>query len=406
MLAAAAEPAGKRLRSTSPCDTPAALVLVLLSRRIPKSERRRRSVASVLERHIAYNIIACAGLHSAGRLSAVNTDIGRCIEYALRAAYRALLPELAQCCSLHFYKLFWQLSLQEVLSASHDRTALTVGDVLTILREVDPNAQGVWDTCRSPLPAFARDAKRLANLRLHSPADAAGRARLDAEKGDWFLAHHLGTTVVLARYLFFPRALMSYSDALFCAWLAKLLISLKTPRFQFFDFWNAWIDECRNCLRRCTVQEAKHLGIFAGEMMCHVQYLRNSRDTFENETLGNPCFNLNHYDDVHEGEERVTYDDCCNAHFKWEVRLLDGLHQSYVESCTSVVEKQIGLKRVLEFLSMACHGFPLLRRPTIAAMSLVSKIRLQAATQPDNDLLQMAGNVLKNLGQDRTLWPG
>jgi hypothetical protein len=391
---------------------PGSLVLVQLSRRGASSwdeapRALRLGIVSVLERHVAYNIIAHANLFAAGRLAVASASIARHIEYVLHAAYKSVFKEVSQCCSLEFYKVFWQLTLQSVLSLSLEPSSITVGEICGLLKDIEASDSSHQQHACEPrsLALLARDAERLGNLRIHTPMESSLRACLEACNADWLCAHHLGTTVVLTRYLIFPRILLSYSDALCCAGLVKLLISLRTPHFQFLDFCNTWIDESRGHLPRCSIQEAKHLGLFTKEMMSYVVNLRSSEKHFARATVGNPCFHLS-YGHASDEDEQVSFEDCCNAHFKWEVRILDAMHQCYVEAMRSVMWKEIGLRRVLEFCSMAATGFPMLRRPAIATMTLVSKIKLQAAAMSMTEVEILAGNILAKLGRSRLHWTG
>ncbi|CAK9089862.1 THO complex subunit 2 (Tho2) [Durusdinium trenchii] len=305
--------------------------------------------------------------------------------------------------SMDFYVTFWRLSLQDIFVPTEGYEKV-LNRIQSGQRSFE-DSKAKLDRKYSP-DTHSREYKAVVrNLQRQKEAYDKVKeeqlqqklnfekvlARLELEKGGWFLKKSPEATQAMVAEMIMPRALTSYSDALFCCKFIRLLIRMKTSGFLFLDFYNVWtLMLCMN-LRSCTEREAQICGLLLREMMSYVCTLRKSEKAYEQEMKDNPCFHRHHFDsnNVETTIEFAKHADIVRGHSKWEGRIYKVLRQN-LESSEDWSDK----RNTLLLLSESCDSYPVLERYARGVLQCVENVRDR---EKANDLKTLANSLAVKL---------
>lgn len=211
-------------------------------------------------------------------------------------AIRPALPEQTwESLSVPFYVTFWQLSLHDmlvptqsyddeinrqkkkILAVNSDRTDISV--VGTQKKEREKQAlNDLQDRLRSELKGQVQSFSQT-------------RARLQKEKDRWFAGFWgkwdaLNTALV--EHCFFPRLVLSATDALYAFKMFKFLHSSGTPNFRTMGVIDHLFREKKmtSLMFLCTAKEAENFGRFLNELLRDLSRWHADKAIYEKEAFG------------------------------------------------------------------------------------------------------------------------
>ena len=211
-------------------------------------------------------------------------------------AVRPILPdEVWATLSRSFYVTFWQLSLREVkppMQSYRDEGSRLSKKIEAIDKDrSNMSAQSVQQK--------NKDKNAIMELQLRLSKEGIEclsfhqhtHRRLQHEKEHWFSDHHNqwdSLNVALIEHCFFPRMVISPTDALYAFNMLKLLHSLGTPNFRTMGFMDQFFREKRltSMMFLCSAKEAESFGRFLNEVLEDLNKWHGNRKLFEKEAFG------------------------------------------------------------------------------------------------------------------------
>lgn len=318
------------------------------------------------------------------------------------------LPEKTwESLSVPFYVTFWQLSLQDmlvptqsyddeinrqkkkVLAVNNDRTDISVAGTQKKEREKQA-LNDLQDRLRSELKG-----------RVQSFSQT--RARLQKEKDRWF-AGFWGKwdalNTALMEHCFFPRLILSSTDALYAFKMLKFLHSSGTPNFRTMGVIDLLFREKKmtSLIFLCTAKEAENFGRFLNELLRDMSRWHADKAVYEKEAFGTkkdlPGFAKKMSTDK-VPETFFDFEDFRRVLYKWH-RVLS----SALKTCITSGE-YMHIRNAIIILKAIHQYFPAVNwigRDQLTCVTELSK------TETREDLKIAATSLLGNLKRREKQW--
>jgi len=210
---------------------------------------------------------------------------------------RPILPEDTwKNLSPSFYATFWQMSLGDIFIS-----VVAYSEEATRLSEKNKELNQKAKTDPGPIAAQRRDKELRSNTELHSRMSEESsdrfseyrqdRTRLQEESKHWFSdfkGRRDALNVALIEHCFFPRLIMSPSDAMYAFKMLKTLHGLGTPNFHTMSFYDHFFVEKRltSMIFLCSSQEAQSFGRYLNDVLQELGQWHASKTVFEREAHG------------------------------------------------------------------------------------------------------------------------
>lgn len=249
----------------------------------------------------------------------------------------ALTPETWGVVGLHFYVIFWQLSLYDVhipQKAYEDEIERQKKKVMAINSDrSDISMAGTQRKEREKKQITQLQERILEENKAHLKAYGQTRARLQKEKDRWFAGmrgKHDSLNVSLLEQCFLPRLLLSPIDAFYCFKMLKFLHTSGTPNFRTVGLLDQLFREQRltALIFQCTSREADNLGRFLNEVIRDLGRWHADKAVYEKEAFGTkkdlPGFAIN-VDPEGKPTTFLEYEDFRRLLYKWHRLLASAL---------------------------------------------------------------------------------
>ena len=288
----------------------------------------------------------------------------------LMTAIQPSLPEeVVETMGTGFYTTFWQLSLYDI--------AVPVGSYSDEIARQDKIVKAI-ERDRSDVSVSGTKKKQLAlsqakelklkldtELKKQFKASSQSKARLQREKGQWFLGKarmDKPLNTALMEHCFLPRLLSSPLDAYFCFKFLKNLHSIGTPNFRTLGFYDLFFKPARlvSLIFMCTSKEADNFGKFLSEVLKELGSWHGSRTTYEKSAWGKekdlPGFALR----VEAGKviTLLDFEKFQQILFKWHSNLFTALQKCLTSPEYMHVRNAISVLRAISVVYPAVnwHG--------------------------------------------------
>ncbi|GIK00401.1 THO complex subunit 2 [Aspergillus viridinutans] len=248
-----------------------------------------------------------------------------------------LTPETWGVVGLHFYVIFWQLSLYDVhipQKAYEDEIERQKKKVVAINSDrSDISMAGTQRKEREKKQITQLQERILEENKAHLKAYGQTRARLQKEKDRWFAGmrgKHDSLNVSLLEQCFLPRLLLSPIDAFYCFKMLKFLHTSGTPNFRTVGLLDQLFREQRltALIFQCTSREADNLGRFLNEVIRDLGRWHADKAVYEKEAFGTkkdlPGFAIN-VDPEGKPTTFLEYEDFRRLLYKWHRLLASAL---------------------------------------------------------------------------------
>ncbi|EGD92493.1 THO complex component Rlr1 [Trichophyton tonsurans CBS 112818] len=196
---------------------------------------------------------------------------------------------------LPFYITFWQLSLYDIYvpqKSYEDETERLKKRVIAISHDrSDMSSAGVQRKEREKRQINELHDQILDENKRHIRAYGQTRARLQKEKGQWFVGmrvKHEALNIALMQQCFLPRILLSPIDALYSFKMLKYLHSSGTPNFRTVGLLDQLFRDQRltSIIFQCTAKEADNFGRFLLEILRDLSRWHADKAVYEKEAFG------------------------------------------------------------------------------------------------------------------------
>jgi len=321
---------------------------------------------------------------------------------------KSALPEKTwESLSVPFYVTFWQLSLQDmlvptqsyddeinrqkkkVLAVSNDRTDISVAGTQKKEREKQA-LNDLQDRLHSELKG-----------RVQSFSQT--RARLQKEKDRWFAGFWgkwdaLNTALI--EHCFFPRLILSSTDALYAFKMLKFLHSSGTPNFRTMGVIDLLFREKKmtSLIFLCTAKEAENFGRFLNELLRDMSRWHANKAVYEKEAFGTkkalPGFAKKMSTDK-TPESFFDFEDFRRVLYKWH-RVLS----SALKTCITSGE-YMHIRNAIIILKAIHQYFPAVNWIGRDQLSCVTEL---SKTETREDLKIAATSLLGNLKRREKQW--
>ncbi|KAI9637923.1 transcription factor/nuclear export subunit protein 2-domain-containing protein [Dioszegia hungarica] len=211
-----------------------------------------------------------------------------------------LLPiEVKGIMSAPFFVIFWQLSMPDISFAS-DAYDRAIHKITSLEKEV-----GGWRSGTTAVAASHREERARLKARLEALTEerdahnnlvnTINKRRFKLESARWFgssiTQKNLKTrlSVQLHQHCFYPRAILTPSDAVFVPKLIRMMHDLATPGFvTLFAYSNFFSPGLAACIFSCTENEARNFGRCLGAIMSDLDAWHADEDRYRREAIGRP----------------------------------------------------------------------------------------------------------------------
>ncbi|RSH93955.1 hypothetical protein EHS25_006608 [Saitozyma podzolica] len=203
-----------------------------------------------------------------------------------------------------FFVIFWHLTMPDISFSAEsyqkaiDKINAMEKDVASwrMANTADQKAERARLKARAEILSKERDAQA-------ALVNGPNRRRLRLESTKWFgkaiseKNQQKRLSTQLHQYCFFPRSLLTPSDAVFVARFIRLAHDFGTAGFStLFSYNNFFNEQLAACIFSCTENEARNLGRCLGAIMADLDSWHGDQGRYSREALGKP-------DKVPEGEE-------------------------------------------------------------------------------------------------------
>ena len=306
-----------------------------------------------------------------------------------------------------FYVTFWQLSLYHVLvpTSSYDdeinrqkKKATTIGKDRSDLSVV-----GIQKKEREVKALNELQNRLRAEFKDHIHAHQLVRARLQREKDHWFVGlwgKWDALNIALIEHCFFPRILISPSDALYTFRILKFLHSSGTANFRTMGVLDQMFNDKRltSMVFLCTAKEIESFGPFLNEILKDLSRWHASKAVFEKEAYGKDK-NLPGFSKKMESETKPysfwTYEEFRRVLLKWHRNLNMALKVSLTSG------EYMHIRNAIIVLKSVHLYFPAINW---MGQSQVSTINDLIKTETREDLKIAATSLLGSLRRREKEW--
>lgn len=318
-----------------------------------------------------------------------------------------LLEKTWESLSVPFYVTFWQLSLHDmlvptqsyddeinrqkkkILAVNSDRTDISIAGTQKKEREKQALNE-LQDRLRSELKSQVQSFSQT-------------RARLQKEKDRWF-AGFWGKwdalNAALIEHCFFPRLILSATDALYAFKMFKFLHSSGTPNFRTMGVIDHLFREKKmtSLIFLCTAKEAENLGRFLNELLRDLSRWHADKAVYEKEAFGTKR-------DLPGFAKKMSTDKIPDSFFDFEDfrRVLYKWHRvlsSALKTCITSSE-YMHIRNAIIILKAVHQHFPAVNwigRDQLACVTELSK------NEAREDLKIAATSLLGNLKRREKQW--
>lgn len=247
---------------------------------------------------------------------------------------KSVLPsEIWEVVGLHFYVIFWQLSLYNVhvpQKAYEDEIERQKKKVIAIGNDrSDISVAGTQRKEREKKQVTQLQEQILEENKNHLTSYGQTRTRLQREKDRWFAGmrgKHDALNIALIEQCFLPRLLLSPIEAFYCFKLLKFLHTSGTPNFRTVGLLDQLFRDQRltAIIFQCTSKEADNFGRFLNEVLRDLSRWHADKTVYEKEAFGTkrdfPGFAMS-VDPEGKPTSFLEYEDFRRLLYKWH-RLL------------------------------------------------------------------------------------
>ena len=265
---------------------------------------------------------------------------------------------------IHFYVVFWQLSLYDVhvpQKAYEDEIERQKKKVMVISNDrSDISVAGTQRKEREKKQLTQLQERILEENKNHLTSYGQTRARLQKEKDAWFAGmrlKHDSLNVALLEQCFLPRLLLSPIEAFYCFKLLKFLHTSGTPNFRTIGLLDQLFREQRltSLIFLCTSKEADNLGRFLNEVLRDLSRWHADKTVYEKEAFGTkkdlPGFAMN-VDSEGKPSTFLEYEDFRRLLYKWHRLLSNAL-----KTCLNGGE-YMHIRNAISVLKAIVQNFP------------------------------------------------
>ncbi|EIW70014.1 hypothetical protein TREMEDRAFT_29485 [Tremella mesenterica DSM 1558] len=205
-----------------------------------------------------------------------------------------LPPNVNEIMSAPFFVIFWHLSISDI-SFSSETYQKAIESISAFEKDMS-----TWRTANTNEVKAERQRLKMQVERLTAERDIQQglvngpiRRRLRSESSKWF-----GKTIVerqsqralgiqLHQYCFYPRALLTPSDAMFVAKFIRLAHDLGTVGFStVYAYNNFFNDQLAACIFSCTESEARNLGRCLKAILADLDAWHSDEARYKKEAMG------------------------------------------------------------------------------------------------------------------------
>ncbi|EFR00616.1 THO complex protein subunit 2 [Nannizzia gypsea CBS 118893] len=265
---------------------------------------------------------------------------------------------------LPFYITFWQLSLYDIYvpqKSYEDETERLKKRVIAISHDrSDMSSAGAQRKEREKRQINELHDQILDENKRHIRAYGQTRARLQKEKGQWFVGmrvKHEALNIALMQQCFLPRTLLSPIDALYSFKMLKYLHSSGTPNFRTVGLLDQLFRDQRltSIIFQCTAKEADNFGRFLHELLRDLSRWHADKAIYEKEAFGAKR-DLPGFARTMDPEGKPTtfldYEDFRRILYKWHRQL-----SSSLKTCLSGGE-YMHIRNAISILKAVIQYFP------------------------------------------------
>lgn len=276
----------------------------------------------------------------------------------------ALPPESWGTVGIHFYVIFWQLSLYDVhvpQKAYEDEIERQKKKVMAIGNDrSDISVAGTQRKEREKKQVTQLQERILEENKNHLTSYGQTRTRLQREKDRWFAGmrgKHDALNIALLEQCFLPRLLLSPIEAFYSFKLLKFLHSSGTPNFRTVGLLDQLFRDQRltALIFQCTSKEADNFGRFLNEVLRDLSRWHADKTVYEKEAFGTrkdfPGFAMA-VDPEGKPTTFLEYEDFRRLLYKWH-RLL----ASSLKTCLNGGE-YMHIRNAISVLKAVVQHFP------------------------------------------------
>lgn len=265
---------------------------------------------------------------------------------------------------IHFYVVFWRLSLYDVhvpQKAYEDEIERQKKKVVAIGNDrSDISVAGTQRKEREKKQVTQLQERILEENKNHLTSYGQTRARLQKEKDWWFVGmrgKHDPLNIALLEQCFIPRLLLSPIEAFYSFKLLKFLHTSGTPNFRTVGLLDQLFRDQRltALIFQCTSKEADNLGRFLNEVLRDLGRWHADKAVYEKEAFGTkrdlPGFAMS-VDPEGKPSTFLEYEDFRRLLYKWH-RLL----ASALKTCLNGGE-YMHIRNAISVLKAVVQNFP------------------------------------------------
>ncbi|KZS97683.1 hypothetical protein SISNIDRAFT_481583 [Sistotremastrum niveocremeum HHB9708] len=324
---------------------------------------------------------------------------------------RKILPQRAQdTIGVHFYLTFWQLTMYDLICPieRYSEETLRLKTILTtvkdkIARRTATDADELQKTkANNAIALLAAEAKaQVANC-------AAVQKRLELEKNHWFSSIDQASAKFLAvqiiKYCLHPRALLSQSDADYCAHIIHVLHTMGTPGFLTTFIYDKLLDDCvTTTIFSCSEQEAVNYGRFLMGILTNLSRLHDNEEAWKKYNMsGNDV--LPGFQRSWTGKEKLERSDLLawsefrSLNKKWHKKLA-----ATFDACLRS-EEYIHIHNAIVILKEILEVFPVATVNSATGKFIYRAIELCHAHETRRDLQILAASYKARLHGREKFW--
>ena len=321
---------------------------------------------------------------------------------------RKILPARTwEILSVPFYITFWQLSLCDLFvgpSDYHEENNRQQKKISLINSDrSDISAAGTLKKERERKSITEFQDKLQAELKAQVNLFSSTRGRLQNEKDYWF-ANAWGKwdalNIALIEHCFFPRILISPTDAVYTFKLLKLLHSSGAANFRTMGVLDQIFNEKRltSMIFLSTSKEAENMGRFLNEVLRDLAKWHADKATFEKDAYGTKK-DLPGFSKKMNSPKSIstfwTYEDFRRVLLKWHRNL-----NAAIKTCITGGE-YMHIRNAIMILRAICLYFPAINW---MGQSQVAGIEELAKSESRGDLKLAAASLLGNLKRREKDW--
>lgn len=308
---------------------------------------------------------------------------------------------------IHFYVVFWQLSLYDVhvpQKAYEDEIERQKKKVIAIGNDrSDISAAGAQRKEREKKQVTQLQERILEENKNHLTSYGQTRTRLQREKDRWFAGmrgKHDALNIALLEQCFLPRLLLSPIEAFYCFKMLKFLHTSGTPNFRTVGLLDQLFKDQRltALIFQCTSKEADNFGRFLNEILRDLGRWHADKTVYEKEAFGVkrdfPGFAMAV---DHNGKPTtfLEYEDFRRLLYKWH-RLL----ASALKTCLNGGE-YMHIRNAISVLKAVVQHFPIVN--WIGRDMLTSVNNLSQKDERD-DVKTPAASLIGDLNRREKKW--